>query len=145
MMDTPIPHALSEAFKSIERLLLVVLPGQVTLNVSSPPASWMILYDPHELKSLFCEIGRVFKERCLRTQRRWYPTLRITFKADAHHAIVYLTIVDFRLMPPEWESFVHQLSEYPCYEHLYELDGGIEPLTWDEGYGQGVIVRLPWA
>jgi hypothetical protein len=44
-----------------------------------------------------------------------------------------------------WETVLSTLRSTDGFEHLRELGGSIEPLTWEEGQGQGVIVRLPWA
>jgi hypothetical protein len=52
-----------------------------------------------------------------------------------------LTMQEYRFPPQTWERWQQDAT----YEQLRELGGSIEPLTWDEGYGQGVIVRLPWA
>jgi hypothetical protein len=52
-----------------------------------------------------------------------------------------------RLMPVRWETLMDSLSWQWTndVEALRELGGDITPLTWDEGHGEGVIVRLPWA
>jgi hypothetical protein len=49
------------------------------------------------------------------------------------------------MTPALWERYQTTLQHRSSLEHLRELGGSIEPLTWDEGQGQGVIVRLPWA
>lgn len=49
------------------------------------------------------------------------------------------------MTPALWQTYCTSLQHRDSMEHLRELGGHIEPLTWDEGQGQGVIVRLPWA
>jgi hypothetical protein len=58
---------------------------------------------------------------------------------------IHITHHTLRMTPDFWERVVAPLHFSDHLERLRELGGDIEPLTWDEGQGQGVIVRLPWA
>ena len=49
------------------------------------------------------------------------------------------------MTPTLWEALIQNLYSVGDLEYLREIGGSVEPLTWDEGYGEGVIVRLPWA
>lgn len=142
-METPTPQSLSESFKSIALILKFVLGQRITLSVGPIDASWMVLYEEHELKSLFYTLVTTLTWLVRREERR--EMLRITFKAEEHQAVVHITLRHLLVTAQEWERFTNRFQQYACYEHLRELRGTIEPLTWDEGHGQGVIVRLPWA
>jgi hypothetical protein len=76
------------------------------------------------------------------------PILRdlvvIPRKTDAAFEI-RVTHPTVTMTPALWERYQTTLQHRSSLEHLRELGGSIEPLTWDEGQGQGVIVRLPWA
>jgi hypothetical protein len=61
-------------------------------------------------------------------------------RSAEHGAEICLTVQGDHFSLPSWEYW-QKSSEY---KRLRELGGTIEPLTWDEGYGQGVVMRLPW-
>jgi hypothetical protein len=145
-MDTPIPQSLAEAFDSIEHILSATLNRQLALHIACVPPSWMILYDTHELKAFFYDLMTMFP--ALWPGHRKYPwrgRLNITFKAEEHHVVIHIALWNGLITSREWDKFFNEFREQPCYEYLRELGGDIEPLAWDEGQGQGVIVRLPWA
>ena len=49
------------------------------------------------------------------------------------------------MRPILWDQIMTQLVRRDVIEYLREIGGNIQPLTWDEGQGQGVIVQLSWA
>ena len=146
-MEMPKPYPLSEGFKSVELILSFLLNRRdIGLLISPVPTTWMILYDAHELKTLFYDVISIFIATWPTNRMRQRPgTVRITFKADDPHLLVQITMRHILVSPFQWEHFLNAFKECATYEHLRELGGDIEPLAWDEGYGQGIIVRLPWA
>jgi hypothetical protein len=71
--------------------------------------------------------------------------LILSVHCTAQGAALQFTVQGLHMMPERWERLL-VLGHFPeHYATLREMGGSIEPLTWDEGQGQGVIVRLPWA
>jgi hypothetical protein len=70
--------------------------------------------------------------------------VNISVKRTAAFFEIALTQPDLHLRPDTWARLIER-GGYDNLEFLHELMGHVEPLTWDEGWGEGVIVRLPWA
>jgi hypothetical protein len=84
-----------------------------------------------------------FLARTYWRQHQARGTVIMSFHEDANFAYLHLT-APVLMTPILWGDLLRSSRHYD-YEYLREIGGDIEPLTWDEGYGQGVIVRLPWA
>jgi hypothetical protein len=69
---------------------------------------------------------------------------KISFRQTSSWFQMALTCDGLHLRPDLWESLLDP-DRTNVFEIVYEMGGQIEPLTWDEGQGEGVIVRLPWA
>lgn len=67
----------------------------------------------------------------------------VTLTSDQQFFCIALRRKGFHLTSDAWQRLTDSLAE--SIEGLREIGGNIEPLTWDEGQGEGVIVRLAWA
>jgi hypothetical protein len=65
--------------------------------------------------------------------------------SEANFVRLSMTNPDYAIPMTDWELLMAYIGGEENYEHLRELGGSVEPLTWDQGFGQGIIVRLPWA
>jgi hypothetical protein len=74
-------------------------------------------------------------------EKRPMMLMHLTVSGTPDAALFCFTVTDYRVLPQIWT----QWQQNSWYKALRELGGTIEPLTWDEGYGQRMIVRLPWA
>jgi hypothetical protein len=76
-------------------------------------------------------------------QRQGHPlqSAMIRVRAEETELAIVITFMRLCLDQATWEGFRNRYRAEP----LYELGGSVEPLTWDEGDGQGIILRLPWA
>jgi hypothetical protein len=88
--------------------------------------------------------------RLIRTLSRIMNGRRVIIcpERTATHFVMKLTIRELHLTPALWERVIEALKAADNdanLELLYEMGGDLDPLTWDEGWGEGVIVRLPWA
>jgi hypothetical protein len=145
-MNTPLVHSLSDAFHSLKLIMDNALDQEMAVQVDSVPPSWMILYEPRELKALFYDLVAIFPALCANSRKHlWRGTLNITFQAEEHYVAVHLALCNGLVTSHAWDKFFNEFRAQPCYEYLRELGGHIEPLTWSEEEGQGIIVRLPWA
>jgi hypothetical protein len=146
IMDTPFVHSLSDAFHSLKLILDKTLDQEMVADIAPVPSSWMVLYEPRELKAFFYDLVAIFPALCASSKKHlWRGTLNITFKAEEHHVAIHLALRNGLVTSHAWDKFFNELRGQPCYEYLRELGGYIEPLAWNEGEGQGVTVRLPWA
>jgi hypothetical protein len=97
-----------------------------------------VLYHPslvlHFLHSICLDLEQSEREE---PPRR---VICMQLRSAEHGAEICLTVQGDHFSLPSWEYW-QKSSEY---KRLRELGGTIEPLTWDEGYGQGVVMRLPW-
>jgi hypothetical protein len=66
-------------------------------------------------------------------------------RAEAEFCALSIRVQHLRMTPQLWQQTQQSFYYGDEIERLQELGGSIEPLTWDEGHGQGVIIRLPWA
>jgi len=55
-----------------------------------------------------------------------------------------LTRGNLHMRPEFWDTMLPRLPQ-DHLEYLRAMGGEIAPLTWDEGAGEGVVLRLPWA
>src|SRR5688500_4584292 len=114
-METPTPLSVAQTFRSIELILNGAMDLQVPVRVTPAPASWRILYDEHELKTLFYDLVKTFAEIWLGPRKRqWSGMLRIAFKAEEHHAAVLITMLGVRITPREWERFFNRFRDFAC-------------------------------
>jgi hypothetical protein len=113
----------------------------LSVELVAPDLLPRALYQPYHVPYLLQIIARALAWPELNT------TMTLLFRLEATHSALRLTIPQFLMSTQRWETFQERVrqSDLDSQEWLRELGGNIEPLTWDEGYGQGVIVRLPWA
>jgi hypothetical protein len=97
-----------------------------------------ILYHPRYTQDLMVELVMGLN------QRQILGNVGLTYARTASFFEMALTVQDLRLRPDTWQAMLDQIYA-PCVEMLYEIGGQIEPLTWTDGQGEGVNVRLPWA
>jgi hypothetical protein len=100
--------------------------------------SWpMVLYHPYHTLELFYSIVINLDQS--------NRDLLVTLYKTASSFKICVTHPRLRMTPTLWNNFLAEISPNNNeLEYFRELGGNIEPLTWDEGQGQGVIVRLPW-
>lgn len=72
---------------------------------------------------------------------------QLLFAVHSEENFVRLSITnpDYAIPMTDWELLMFYIGGEKNYEHLRELGGRVEPLTWGQGFGQGIILRLPWA
>jgi hypothetical protein len=69
--------------------------------------------------------------------------LHLSVRQTAHFCEIALTGANLHFRPEMWDTLFSQPDSIP-FEILRSIGAEIEPLTWNEGYGEGIIVRLPW-
>lgn len=57
---------------------------------------------------------------------------------------IALTMKDLAFRPEMWGAIMYR-HDFHQLEILRSIGCEIEPLTWDRGQGEGLVVRLPWA
>lgn len=103
-------------------------------KLSFPP----VLYHPHFTPDLW--------ERLLfMMQPGTERIVHITPCAETQGLALKITKGDIQMTPIRWNDLINPRWREGYYEPLYELGGSLMPLTYDEGYGQGIVLRLPWA
>jgi hypothetical protein len=110
-----------------------------TVTTPEKPSFPPVLYRPHFIPDLWRRL--LFSVRLWGTER----ALAIMPTAEPQGIALKITKGDLQMTPARWAELINPQWREGYYEPLYELGGSLMPLTWDEGYGQGVIVRLPWA
>lgn len=111
---------------------------RVTLLPRPLPQMPSIVYSPALILHLLYEVSFEFRPDNAETPQGH----EVLFLRQADEGAEFcVTMHEYRLLPEIWNRW----WQGKRYELLRELGGSIEPLTWDEGDGQGVIVRLPWA
>lgn len=103
---------------------------------SFPP----VLYHPHYIPILWESL--LFFVRRHGTQR----VLAIRLEPEQQSLAIKITKSDLWMTPVRWLELINPQPERPrTHERLYEIGGSFMPMSWDEGEGQGLILRLPWA
>lgn len=103
---------------------------------SFPP----VLYHPHYTPSLWENL--LFFVRRHGTER----VLSIMPQPEEQGIAIKITKPDLQMTSARWLELINPRPERPrTHERLYEMGGSIMPMAWDEGHGQGIVLRLPWA
>lgn len=98
-----------------------------------------VLYDPDYTPICWRAVVTPFID-----EWRNQAPLYITPYAESEGIAIRITRPGLLMEPARWALILLRLSAYK-HERLRELGGSLMPLTWDEGYGQGIVLRLPWA
>jgi hypothetical protein len=99
--------------------------------------SRLIPYHPYHTEGLMRHLILSLNQR---TQSR----TRVSYAQTPRFFEITLIVEHLHVRPETWQMLVDEI-EVDHMEFLREIGGQIEPLTWNEGQGEGVIVRLPWA
>jgi len=113
---------------------LVILPSPI----KEQDKIRLALYHPYYTYHL---VGNVIRSLTRSNEEKPYLSYRFT----ASFFEISITLPSLRLRPGIWNEILNSLHMPLCLEILRELGGTLEPLTWNTGQGEGVIVRLPWA
>jgi hypothetical protein len=119
----------------LDAILSFSFPAEYSLRVIAQSDLLAISYHPMHLFELLASLCHTLSER-------WRAQGQITVQLTPGERDLTLTLAvrGFRLMPAHWDMLRRYDSDYQR-----EVGCELEPLTWDEGQGQGVIVKLPWA
>jgi hypothetical protein len=123
---------------SIARYILRDRPFNLSLLIPSDLAP--IYYSPLYTTSLLERFFRLVGE-----QQNLSGVVSASLKGEPEFCAFSLGVQGLCMTPALWEQAQQSFYYGDEVERLRELGGSIEPLVWDEGQGQGVIVRLPWA
>jgi hypothetical protein len=135
------PHALMSFLIGYRRRLgLEVLVGQDLSDVSLPLIPYHAKYTLDLLEDLIHfftgQEGEVWPPGAL--------IAYISFVPEVDFARIDITSAGM-MTPPLWELLLDSLETgSEAFQYLPEWGAYIEPLAWDQGYGQGVSLRLPW-
>jgi hypothetical protein len=123
-----------------------------SIRTRSLPEGRRILYHPYyTLYALLRLIRRLNRERLVNSR------LILTMRGTPHFLDLIVTSPTLRLTPTLWQSILNDISapdrgrwldvrsaDEDMVEILRELGGDITPFFWNLGYGEGIVVRLPW-
>jgi hypothetical protein len=137
-MTTARPEVAVAPIWSIAKYLLRDISPRfaITFQPDLPLMCYDMLYTTSLLENFFRVISR---------EQSQSGVVTVVLKREEVFCALSIHVQDLRMTPQLWEQTQQSFYYGDEIERLHELGGSIEPLTWDEGQGQGVILRLPWA
>jgi len=109
------------------------------LNIPTVPNLPAIVYHRWHTPALFEEITRILAREPFVTGEP--SAFRFDVDPTEDGLLIKIRAQGVLMLPWLWDQIRHRFSE----DRLCDFGGRVEPLAWDKGYGQGVIIRLPWA